>query len=608
MRDLLRQLSVVLAPRAKRDLLLATIGSVLVAAVDSVAVALVLPLVEVATDPDSTSSSVALVSGLLGNPSRARLTVLLTLAVVGLFVLKGLGAMAFTWWLSGFVYAERVRTSARIFTHMLSLPYGVLSRRSTAELMRTMDEAVMQVFNFTVRGLIASIANGLAVITVLVTLVVVAPVPALLLALYFGGAALAYRRLTHRLSASAGKVMTESSLAGWKAAFAAFGALKELKLRGSAPHFVTRFREAQLTGAYAGRTVDFLAALPRYLLEIMFIIAIAMIVLLGSRGEGSSLALLALFVAAGFRLLPAATALLASSSGIRVGAEPLRLVVAEIEAARADVGDDEAVGSGAEVQFERELRVEGVSFAYTDGAPWVLDGIDLTVPYGSSIALVGPSGAGKTTLVDILLGLHTPVRGRITVDDHDVTGRLTAWRRHCGYVPQDIFLLDASLAENVAFDQDADEIDRDEVRRALDVAQLGELVHALPEGMDAQVGERGAMLSGGQRQRVGIARAIYRQPRLLVLDEATSALDNETEHRVSATIARLHGEVTIIVVAHRLSTVRHADAVVYLEDGAVVAVGTFEELRVSVPAFARLVELGSLDSPEELGETERVGT
>ncbi len=171
---------------------------------------------------------------------------------------------------------------------------------------------------------------------------------------------------------------------------------------------------------------------------------------------------------------------------------------------------------------------------------------------------------------------------------------MRAWQANIGYVPQDVFLLDGTLAENIAFDVPPEQIDAHRLADAVAHAQLGDLVAGLPDGIDTYIGERGSRLSGGQRQRVGIARALYRQPKLLVLDEATSALDNETEHRISAAITALRGEVTVVIVAHRLSTVRHADAIAFLEDGRVVSMGTFDEVRRSNEAFDRLVRLGSL--------------
>lgn len=603
MRTLVGQLSVVLRARAKRGLVLAAVGSVVIGLLDSLGLVLVLPLVDLATGGGRGSAVTRSVSDLLGGPSVQTLTLVLALAVVVLFVLKDLGALWFAWWLAGFVATERVRTSARLLHHMLHAPYALVASRSSAEMMRTMDSAVLQVYSGTVNGVVVLVSGAVSVLAVLVALVVVAPLPTVVLVGYFGAASLLFDRLARPRAHAAGVETNEASVRGFRSAFAALGAIKELKLRGTQQHFVDDYRDAQLRGAHAGRVASFLATLPKYLLEMLFIVAVGIVLVLSSRsGAGGAVGLIALFVAAGFRLLPAVTSLLSSTSTIRVGAESLRIVHAELLSATDDpvrgaadplprAGERSA---SAEVGLRRQVTVEGVCYRYPGSDVDVLSDVWLEVSKGSSLALVGGSGAGKTTLVDVLVGLLPPTRGRVCVDGVDTARDLRSWQLAVAYVAQDVFLLEASLAENVAFDQHPDALDRARVLAALTQAQLLDVVSALPAGIDTQVGERGARLSGGQRQRIGIARALYRRCEVLVLDEATAALDNETEHRVNATIAELHGAVTVVVIAHRLSTVRHVDQVVFLDQGRAAATGSFDEVRRQVPAFARLVELGSL--------------
>jgi ABC-type multidrug transport system fused ATPase/permease subunit len=212
------------------------------------------------------------------------------------------------------------------------------------------------------------------------------------------------------------------------------------------------------------------------------------------------------------------------------------------------------------------------------------------------VALVGASGAGKSTIVDLVLGLHRPTGGRITVDGVDIAESIPTWQRTLGLVPQDVYLIDESLRSNVAFGEVADDIDEARIIEAVTRAQLDDLIASLPDGLDTFVGERGIRLSGGQRQRIGIARALYSRPQVLILDEATSALDNETERLITETIEALRGDMTIIVVAHRLSTVRNCDLVVFLSQGRVEVEGTFDEVRAGSAEFANLVALGTLDA------------
>ncbi|MDU3567687.1 MAG: ATP-binding cassette domain-containing protein, partial [Cutibacterium avidum] len=249
--------------------------------------------------------------------------------------------------------------------------------------------------------------------------------------------------------------------------------------------------------------------------------------------------------------------------------------------------------SEAALTLHEDITVDHLSFRYEDG-PLVLDDITLTIPVGQSVALAGSSGAGKSTLVDLILGLRSPSDGAILSDGTDIATALAAWRKNIAVVPQDVFLLDASLAENIAFDQPRNEIDEAKLARVIKQAQLDDFINELPDGVDTSIGERGSRLSGGQRQRVGIARALSREPELLIMDEATSALDNETEHRITQTIESLHGHMTMIIVAHRLSTVRNVDKVVFFSHGKIDASGTFEQVQAESEEFAHLVALGDL--------------
>ena len=242
------------------------------------------------------------------------------------------------------------------------------------------------------------------------------------------------------------------------------------------------------------------------------------------------------------------------------------------------------------LDFAREIHIDSLGYAYPGQKGNALHDITITIPKNASIGFVGASGAGKTTIVDVLLGLLTPTEGRVLVDGKDIHEGISAWQRKIGYIPQQIYLTDDTIRRNVAFGLPDEEIDDEAVWAALEAAQLRDLVEALPERLDAEVGEHGSRLSGGQRQRIGIARALYRRPEVLVMDEATSALDNQTERHFVEALDRLQGEHTMIVIAHRLSTVRGCDTLYMLDDGRLVAQGTYEELMQSSEAFRRMAQ------------------
>lgn len=241
------------------------------------------------------------------------------------------------------------------------------------------------------------------------------------------------------------------------------------------------------------------------------------------------------------------------------------------------------------------LQLAGVSFRYSVDGPWVLHDLELAVARGERLAFVGSTGSGKSTCSDLILGLLEPTHGQVMVDGenlHEKPGLVRAWQERVAHVPQNIYLSDASFAANIAFGVPDENIDLSRVQRAAQQARIAEMIEANPEGYNSYVGERGVRLSGGQRQRIGIARALYKNAELLVLDEATSALDNRTEAEVMAAIEALNRDITVILIAHRLSTVQRCDRILYLEQGQIIGVGSFNELQNAIPSFRALVKAG----------------
>jgi ATP-binding cassette subfamily B protein len=244
----------------------------------------------------------------------------------------------------------------------------------------------------------------------------------------------------------------------------------------------------------------------------------------------------------------------------------------------------------APLQFQDAVRFNCVRFRYTSDGPWVLNDLEFTIRKGSRVGLVGSTGSGKSTTLDLLMGLLMPTEGELLVDGEPVIGnRVRAWQRSIAHVPQSIYLADASLAENIAFGVPREAIDLERVKQAAAQAQIAEFIEGRPEGYDISVGERGVRLSGGQRQRIGIARALYKQASVLVFDEATSALDNATEQSVMDAISGLDRDLTIVLIAHRLTTVRRCDTIIELEHGRLVAQGTYEQLLECSPSFRSMV-------------------
>jgi ABC-type multidrug transport system fused ATPase/permease subunit len=572
----------------------ALVGLLVISGLEVVALAAVVPLMQVLSGYGAQSAVVLRLQDLLGVPEPADVAAPLAGLVLGLYALKAVVTLAFRWWLLGLMAREQVGASGRLFAYYLRAPYALHLRRTTPDLLATMNDAVGQVYGLVVTGSMLAAAELFTIAAVVVTLLVVFPVPALAAFAYFACAAAAFQWWAKPRMLRVGEDVLVSSRGSFQTALEALGTIKEIHVRQAQGHFLRRYVAVRRIAAAALRRSAFLTELPKHLMELLFILGIGVMtaVVFTSETPSRALSIIAVFATAGFRVLPSVVRAIASINNVRAGRYSLDRVLDDL---RADAALPRAsTAAGGELAFEHEVRIEGVDFSYQGSTTPVLCAVDVTIPHGASVALVGGSGAGKSTLADIVLGLLAPNTGRVTVDGVDIRDNLPGWRRHLGMVPQLVWLLDGTVRDNVAFGVPRDEVDDEQVWSALRAAELEDTVRAMAGGLDAEAGERGVRVSGGQRQRLGIARALYRHPTLLVLDEATSALDNETERRVTDTIATLGDRMTVLVIAHRLSTVRHCDLIIFLKEGRVAASGTFDELRATDADFARLVELGAL--------------
>lgn len=577
----------------RRRLLVSTLLSALLAVLDTLGVVAMLPMMQYVTGQGADSGALGRVSELLGDPSPRTLVLSLALLIFGTFVVKDVASLLVKRWQLRFMARQNVQVSTSMLEGYLTAPYSWHLRQNTGDKLWTIQGAVTMGYAGGLSSALGVLTEVLTITFIFCSLLVISPVTALSAAAYFGVASFVVQRIIRPRIQQAGERTREASQAVGKSSLQALTAVKEIKLRRAQQPFVDEFREKSALGAEANVQAQILTILPSYFLEIVFILGIGILAAVATSGASAEegLVLLGLFVAAGTRILPSSVRLISALSGVRFAHAPLHQLVGMNRLMRdARTSEQSAVRTD---QVPRgDLAIQDIEFAYADRPDaMVLSGVSLDVPQGSSLAIVGTSGAGKSTLVDLILGLHSPTAGDITAGGLSVFANLPAWQRGLAVVPQEVALLDTTIAANIAFDEP---LDTDRLASAVERAQLGDLIDDLPLGLETEAGERGMRLSGGQRQRVGIARAMYRDPALLVLDEATSALDNITERRITETIDNLHGEVTVIVVAHRLSTVRQCDALAYMEDGHVVAYGTFDEVRTANARFARLVELGSL--------------
>lgn len=378
----------------------------------------------------------------------------------------------------------------------------------------------------------------------------------------------------------------------------ALGAAKEILLLGCGRYFADRFSSFFRSYAEALQRTSVLIQTPRYIVEMAAAVLVVLVVLTlfwSTTHEADILPSVAVFVAAVFRLIPAVTTIGASVTQIQSVTPILDTLASDFKTMVA-LPAAEKRASSQPVRFHRELVLRNVSLRHDPAGPLLLDGVNLRIQRGQIVGIIGPSGAGKTTIIDIIAGLVKPTDGMVLADDAPIDLDLSGWQRGIGYVPQHVFLLDDTIRSNVAFGVNSAEIDMGRVSRALHMAHLDAVVSSLAEGVNSRIGERGSLLSAGQGQRIGIARSLYRDPGVLLLDEITAALDAEAEAAIMEMLSGLRGHKTVVVIAHRLNTVRCCDNIYFVEKGRIADSGTFEDLTRHSKRFRSFLEKGGMSS------------
>ena len=463
----------------------------------------------------------------------------------------------------------------RLFESYASQPYSFFLRRNTAELNQRMFDVQMFIQNVLLP--VGEILTRLVIVVLLIAAVfVVQPWVAFGSTVIFGGFYLLVFVWLRPRTREVSNGLQHYTVGFWKNTTQFLQGIKTVLVHGKSRHFMDRALE------HSARIGDFSSKIPiysngpRYLIEpVAFGGLMAVVVFLALRGRSFSdiLPNLTVMAFAGYRLLPALQLLYAQVVTIAANNYTLKQLEEEILEIEKLVPAAVIAPAGKPLAFQKKLRLENITFQYASATAPVLINFSVEISKNESVGIAGSSGSGKSTLVDLILGLHQPQSGVIRVDEEPLTGKnLDAWRRLIGYVPQDIYLLDDTIEANIAFGIDPKQVDAAALREAALGAQILDFIEKdLPQGMQTSVGERGVRLSGGQRQRIGLARALYHRPQVLILDEATSALDHQTELAVMETIHRLQGTLTIITIAHRLSTLERCDRVIRLDKGKIVS-------------------------------------
>lgn len=513
----------------------------------------------------------------------------------GLMILKAALNIVLQWFATRRFAEYEQEIGGQLFRAYIRAPWTERLKRSSPEIVRMVDVGIAN----TITGVLTPVATiPTHIVTfgsILLVILVAQPTTALVTVIYFGLIALVMQVWITRKSYEAGSVNRRSGARMVSLITEMITALKEITLRDKADEVGETVFRYRREAAVSRSNIRFLGAVPKFIVDIALIGGVFLVggISYLSGGMQSALVAVAVFAIGGFRMVPAITGLQAQMNQISAALPHADAVVRDILSARTYLDHAEQVGTDPIDWDPKLLELTDVTFTYPGAEGPALSGATVSLPMGSTLGIVGASGAGKSTIVDLVLGLLTPSGGSITLDGRDVTAILAAWRRKVGYVPQDVAIFDGTVSQNVALTW-SDDIDLEKVRSALERAQLLETVLARPAGLDERVGERGLAFSGGQRQRLGIARALYAEPLVLVLDEATSALDTATEAAVSKAIRGLEGELTVISVAHRLSTIRSYDQIAFMQDGRIDSLGTFDEVVRKSKDFAMQASLAGL--------------
>lgn len=541
-------------------------------ALEMAGIGLVLPVIGLMTAPDLferyPATNAVLAS--LGNPDQQQMVVwgMATLAIV--YGLKNAYLAVLAWAQAHFVFRLHASLSQRLFANYLRQPYIFHLQRNSAQLIRNILVEV-NLFTNALQAFMMLSTELLVLAGVSVLLLYFEPSATLTVIGVLGSAAVVFYLVVRKKLMHWGRERQYYDGKRIQLVQEGLGSIKEIRLLGRESDFLEQHRRCNMINAGVLEHQHFLQQLPRLWLEVLAVTGLVTVVLtLIAKGRSASefLPSIGLFGAAAFRLMPSINRCLISVQSTRFAVSAINTLHQELVEGKGELEDEQpALGPS---RFAGRIELTNVNFRYPGAERLALQDINLSIPRGSSVGFIGESGAGKSTLVDIILGLIVPAQGAVLVDGSDIRLALRRWQNQIGYVPQNIYLTDDTLRRNIAFGLADADIDDDAVWRALRAARLDDFVKHLPTGLDTEVGERGVRLSGGQRQRIGIARALYHDPLVLVLDEATSSLDTETESRVMEAVRAMHGEKTILIITHRLSTVEHCDRLVRLDAGKIV--------------------------------------
>ncbi|MBY0145895.1 ABC transporter ATP-binding protein [Neobacillus niacini] len=586
MKDTFRKLRVLFDKRDKKKFLLLFIMMIIAAIFETAGIGLIVPFVGIVTNPTMIQEQpiLSFAYKLLNFQSVNTFIIFAVGILLTVFILKNGYLLGFYYLQYRVIFNQKVKLSSLMFKGYLTKPYTFHLQRNSAELLRNVNGEVSKIFDGILLATFQLLTETLVVFSILSLLIITAPLATLTAGILLGGSVFIFFKIFRNKITYLGKENQKISREVIKWVNQGLGASKEIKVSGKEHYFVNSYEKQSRIMARNTIYKNMLDQVPRLFIETLLVsvVLITMIIIVFQGTNTANLvATMSLFAMAAFRLMPSINRIVASLSTIRFSQPALTVVYKDLiednlgrkPKSENEINESKPVKvAKGEKTFKKSINLEKVYFRYPNQDDYSINDVSLTIPIGNSVAFVGTSGAGKTTIVDIILGLLEPEKGLVFIDGKELNELLPTWKSKIGYIPQSIYLSDETIRKNVAFGIDDNDIDELAVQKAIKDAQLENFVDSLPEGLDTIVGERGVRLSGGQRQRIGIARALYYNPEIIFLDEATSALDNSTEKEIMRAIDGLKGEKTLIIIAHRLSTIENCDIVFKVDKGRLVTV------------------------------------
>ncbi len=568
----------------RKNAFLLMVMILIMALLDMIGVASILPFMSVISNPSLIETNFVLnsmfeASSIFGIKNNQEFLFALGLGVFITLVVSIAFKALTTYAQVRFIEMRNYSISKRLIEGYLHQPYSWFLNRHSADLGKTILSEVNQVVRTSIKALIDLIAKSMVTILLIALLIAANPKLALIVGFTITGAyGLFYYFIRNYLN-QIGVVRLKNNEYRFLAISEAFGAAKEVKVGGLEQTYIKRYADPAKILALKNAAASLIATLPRFFLEVIAFGGIILMILYIMKQTGNfnqALPIISLYVFAGYRLMPAIQQIYSSFTNLAVGGPSLDKLHEDIKNLRPfKINREEDI-----LSFEKKISLKNIFYNYPNTSRTALKDISLNIPIKSTVGLVGATGSGKTTTVDIILGLLEAQKGTLEVDGKIITNQNSrSWQRSIGYVPQHIFLADDTIASNIAFGVDRKYINQKAIEKASKISNLHNFIEdELPNQYQTTIGERGVRLSGGQRQRIGIARALYHNPQILILDEATSALDNQTEKAIMDAVNNLGNNITIIIIAHRLSTVKKCDQIYLLEKGELKNQGTFDEL------------------------------